>query len=156
MSPTRVDLPEPDTPVTTVSNPKRKRHIDRLSNCDDARLCTVIALPFGAPAFVRHRNLSRAANVKPGDRVRIVAAISSAVPNATSCTAMRARAWPKIDDVIRAPNRFFIVLDDEHGVAEIAQRGQRIQQSFGCRADAVQSRVRRERKARRAVANRFG
>ena len=42
---------------------------------------------------------------------------------------MRSGAWPKIDHVIRAANRFFVVLDDEHRVTQIAQRGQSIQQA---------------------------
>src|SRR5687767_10758299 len=44
-------------------------------------------------------------------------------------SAMRARAGAKIDNVIRATNSFLIVLNNQDRVAQIAQRGQRIQQT---------------------------
>ncbi len=34
---------------------------------------------------------------------------------------MCARAWTKIDDVIRAPDCFLVVFDNEHSVAEVTQ-----------------------------------
>jgi hypothetical protein len=37
-------------------------------------------------------------------------------------------AWSKIYDVIGAPNCFLIVFHDEHGVAEVTQRRERLQQ----------------------------
>jgi hypothetical protein len=41
---------------------------------------------------------------------------------------VRAGAWTKIDNVISAPNRLFIVFDHKHRIAEVAQRGQRLQE----------------------------
>ena len=38
------------------------------------------------------------------------------------------RARPEIDDIVRSANRFLVVLDDDHGVAQVAQPGQRRQQ----------------------------
>src|SRR5262249_52053052 len=43
--------------------------------------------------------------------------------------AMRARAWPHIEHVIRSENRVFVVLYDDHGVADVAQLFQRRDQS---------------------------
>ena len=42
--------------------------------------------------------------------------------------AVPPRARPQIDDIVRAPDRLFIVLDHQHGVAEIAQIFERSQQ----------------------------
>ena len=42
--------------------------------------------------------------------------------------AMPSRARPEIDHIIRAPDRFFIVLDHQHGVAQVAKILQRSQQ----------------------------
>ena len=37
-------------------------------------------------------------------------------------------ARAKIDEVVGHPDRFLVVLDDEHGVAEVAEPGQRREQ----------------------------
>ncbi len=42
--------------------------------------------------------------------------------------AVPSRARTEIDHVVRAPDRLFIVLDHQHGVAQVAQILQRIQQ----------------------------
>ena len=42
--------------------------------------------------------------------------------------AVNSRARAKIDNVIRAPHRFLIVLDDDERVSLFAKRGQRIEQ----------------------------
>ena len=41
---------------------------------------------------------------------------------------MHARARTEIEDVIRRPNRVRVVLDHDHGVAEIAQALERVEQ----------------------------
>src|SRR6266481_5072853 len=81
------------------------------------------------PAIGGHRNFPRAADVKSGDRFRI-AGDRLRRTKRYERTAMRAGAWAKIDYEIRATNRFFVVLDDEHCVTQIAQRGQSIQQAL--------------------------
>jgi len=58
------------------------------------------------------------------------AAMSFGVPEATTSTAVASRAGAEVDDVIRAADRLFIVLYDEHCVAKIAQVRERRQQSF--------------------------
>src|SRR5882724_642488 len=80
------------------------------------------------PSFGGYRNIPRAADVKPGDRFRI-ARDRFRRTQRYERTAMRSGAWSKIDHKIRAANRFFVVLDDEHCVTQIAQRGQSIQQA---------------------------
>src|ERR1700682_70019 len=69
----------------------------------------------------------RGANIKAGDRTRIVCNIL----RGTKCnqfTTVRAGPWSKIYDVVGAPDSFFVMFDYEHGVAQIAQRGQRVEQ----------------------------
>ena len=41
---------------------------------------------------------------------------------------MDARAGPHVDDVIGGADRVLVMLDDQHGVAEIAQAAQRLEQ----------------------------
>ena len=43
---------------------------------------------------------------------------------------MRTRARPEVHDVVRLPDRLLVVLDDEHGVAEVAQAHERVEQSL--------------------------
>ena len=40
------------------------------------------------------------------------------------------RAGPEIDDVVRATDRLFVVLDHEHRIAQVAQRFERVQQAI--------------------------
>ena len=42
---------------------------------------------------------------------------------------MNSRARAKIDNVVRAPHRFFIMLDNDERVAFVPQRGERIEQA---------------------------
>src|SRR6266404_4084363 len=79
------------------------------------------------PPMRWHFDLLRAANVKTGDRTRVVCDIVSRTKR-YEFTTVRAGAWSKIDYIVGAPDRFFIMFDHEHGVAEIAQRGQGVQQ----------------------------
>ena len=129
MSSTSVDLPEPETPVTTVNKSQRKRDVNlfqvvvmRAANSDrfPVRRTTFRGNweSFVSPLMYRP--------VIESD----VSATSSGVPRATTKPAMRARARSKIDDIIRATNSFLIVLDHQHRVAEIAQRRERIQQTL--------------------------
>src|SRR5215469_10762768 len=89
MSFTRVDLPEPETPVTTFSKPRGNVTSISLRLFAVAPI-TCIALPF----WLRR---------VPGAR-------------------------PQVHHKICAPNGVFVVLDDEHRVAEIPQVLQRAQQ----------------------------
>ena len=44
-------------------------------------------------------------------------------------TAMHARAWANVDHVISTANGVFVVFNDDHGIAEVAQAGQGLEQS---------------------------
>ena len=46
---------------------------------------------------------------------------SSAVPAAIDAAAVLAGAGPEVDEVVGRAHRLLVVLDDEHGVAEVAQ-----------------------------------
>ena len=67
--------------------------------------------------------------------------------------AVHARAGAEIDDVIRAPHRLLIVLDDDERISLLAQRVS-VSSSAGCRADAGRWSAHRARKARRADSSR--
>ena len=80
------------------------------------------ANPFvsGRAALGRHGNLQLAAQVAPGQRIGAAldflgAAFGHQVP------ASVAGPWSQIHHIVSAANSFFVVLDDQHGVAEIAQ-----------------------------------
>ena len=62
--------------------------------------------------------------------------------------AVLAGARPEVDDVVGRAHRPLVVLDDDHGVAEVAQPRQRVEQLAGCRAGAGRSRARRGCRAR--------
>ena len=53
------------------------------------------------------------------------ASSSAGVPWKITCPPCSPGARPEVDDVVRGPDRFFVVLDDDDGVAEIAQPRQR-------------------------------
>ena len=126
MSFTSVDLPEPETPVTTVITPSGNV-TSRFLRLFSFAPRIVSAAPFGVPPLRPHRNRYPARNVRPGQRIRIAhdlfrRAVRHQAP------AMPPRARPQIDHIIRAPDRLFIVLHDQHGVAQVAQIFQRSQQ----------------------------
>ena len=50
-------------------------------------------------------------------------------PGGHDVPAAHARAGAEIDDVIGRPHRVFVVLDDDHRVALVAEPGQRVQQA---------------------------
>ncbi len=54
---------------------------------------------------------------------------SSGVPCATICAAVDAGAGADVDDVVGGQDRVLVVLDDDHGVAEVAQVPQRGEQA---------------------------
>ena len=59
-------------------------------------------------------------------------------PGGHDVSAANARAGTKIDDVVGRPHRVFVVLDDDHRVALVAESGERFQQAVvvaGMQAD---------------------
>ena len=74
----------------------------------------------GRAALGRHGNLQFAAQVTPRQRIGAAldffrAALGDQIP------ARVARAGAEVHHVVGAANGFFVVLDDEHGVAQVAQ-----------------------------------
>ena len=56
--------------------------------------------------------------------------MSSGVPSAIDVAAEAAGARTEVDDPVGGLDRLLVVLDDEHGVAEIAQAVQRLDQAL--------------------------
>ena len=56
------------------------------------------------------------------------ASTSSSVPATHDLAAVLARAGADVDDVVGDPDRLLVVLDDEHGVAQVAQPDHRVDQ----------------------------
>ena len=68
--------------------------------------------------------------------------------------AVLAGARAEVDHVVGGADRLLVVLDDDDGVAEIAQPRQRRRAARGCRAGAGRSTARRARRARRSGSRR--
>src|SRR6185437_13564723 len=119
MSFTKVDLPEPLTPVTTVITPSGKA-TSRFLRLFSRAPRTVIALPLIARGSKRAPILISPEIYFPV-RESAARSISAGVPWATSSPPWRP-APAKIDNIIGAANRLFIMLDDQHRVSQIAQR----------------------------------
>ena len=43
-------------------------------------------------------------------------------------SSMHARAWTQVENVVRAPHRLGVVLDHDHGIAEVPEPPERVQQ----------------------------
>ena len=116
------------------------------------------------PPRRRRRNRSRAGEIGAGQRAGSDRPLGSAARDALHQLLRRAledhmaaeiaRARPEVDDVVGDPDRLFVVLDDDDGVAEIAQARQRRRAASGCRAGAGRSTARRGRTARRSGSRR--
>src|SRR5207247_6641355 len=115
---TRVDLPEPETPVTTVISPIGKE----TSMC--CRLCsaaprTTIAFPldcrrlWGIGISLRPDKYRPVTDGRLRDDFRRTAGYD--VSTFRSCPGS------EIDDIIGAANRLFIVFDDDNRISEIPQ-----------------------------------
>ena len=128
MSLTSVLLPEPLTPVTATNSPSGirtsmslqvvgPRALDRPS-----RPCPACAACRGASMALR------AAQVRAGQRVVAGSASAAGVPWNITWPPCSPAPGPEVDDVVGHPDRLLVVLDDDDGVAEIAQPGERGEQ----------------------------
>ncbi len=63
----------------------------------------------------------------PGQAARLVGDLVG-VPVGDHLAAAHARAGAEVDDVIGGPHRVFVVLDDDHRVAHVAQLRERVEQ----------------------------
>ncbi len=79
----------------------------------------------GAP--LRHDDLARAGQELAGHRARDALDLLRR-PFGDDVAAVLARARPHVDEPVGRPHHLLVVLDDEHGVAEVAQPLERADQ----------------------------
>ena len=79
-------------------------------------------------AVVRYLDLAPAGQILAGQRVRIVKHFFERALRDDFAT-VHARAESHVDHVVGGANRIFVVLDDDHRVAEVAQVLQRVDQA---------------------------
>ena len=127
MSLTSVDLPEPLTPVTAVNVP-----IGIVTSMFFRLLARAprmtISPRAGRPPRGRRGDRALAARYGAGQRPGRRPAASGGRPWKMTCAAVLARARPQVHHVVGRADRLLVVLDDDHGVAEIAQPRQRGEQ----------------------------
>ena len=126
MSRTSVDLPDPDTPGDGDEVAERDRHVEVrqvvLAGALDLQLLQAARPPRGG-----HRDLLAPRQVLPGDGVLGLEDPLDR-PAVHDGAAVLAGARPDVDDPVRLADRLLVVLDDDHGVAEVAQPDQRVDQ----------------------------
>ena len=83
----------------------------------------------GCAAARRHGNAQLAPQVARGERLRMPEHVSER-PGGYDLSTVAAGARPEIDHVVRRANRLLVVLDDQHGVAQVAQLLQGGEQPF--------------------------
>ena len=93
-----------------------------------------------------HRRLQRGpvVEVPPGERAAGPQPLDGALEH--HLAAGRAGAGAEVDDVVGDRDRLRLVLDDEHGVALVAQLQQQVVHPLRCRAGAARSSARRTRR----------
>ena len=121
---TSVDLPEPDTPVTQVRRPERDRDVDPLQvvlagAADDELAASACRRSSGTGIATLRRQ------VLAGQRRRVADRPAAGVPCGDDPAAVLAGAGAEVDDVVGGADRVLVVLDDDHGVAEVAEALQR-------------------------------
>ena len=129
-------LPEPETPVTHTKTPSG------ISTSMFLRLwCraprTTSLLRADRAADGGNLDLPPAGKIGPGEAGRDLHD-SAGRPGGHHVPAAHARAGPEIHDVVGRPHRVFVVLDDHHRVALVAELGQGVQQAVvvaGVQAD---------------------
>ena len=83
-------------------------------------------LAFRLAAFFRHIDLLFSAQIGQASANLCHAFLlcvkrSSSQPETTTLAAMNAGARADVDDIIRSEHRVFVMLDDDNGIAEVAQ-----------------------------------
>ena len=124
---TRLDLPEPLTPVTTMKLAQREAHVE---------IAQIVLAGPAQDQIPRHCRRRRSAGMgiwRRPDRYAPVRLFSSAatpsgVPAAHDLAAMLARARAQIDQPIGRVHRLLVVLDHQHRVAQVAQVAERADQ----------------------------
>ena len=115
----KVDLPEPETPVMQVKVPSGMLAVTFCRLLERAPL-TVSFLPLPLRRLGRHRDAAAAGQIVGGDAAGRVEHVLQRA-GGDHAAAVDAGAGPHVDDVIGGADRVLVMLDDEHGVAEVAQ-----------------------------------
>ena len=113
-------LPDPATPVTTTSTPSG------MSTSTSCRLWVLAPRTSSMPDGVRTDRLQGGpvVQVPPGERAAGPQPVDGALEH--DLAAGRAGAGAEVDDVVGDRDRLRLVLDDEHGVALVAQPQQQV------------------------------
>ena len=115
-------LPLPDTPVTQPSRPNGKVHVDALE----------VVLPGAAhrddvavarPALLGRGDALASAEVRAGER-RLVGHHLGNVAGGDDVSAVLAGAGAEVNDVVGGAHHGVVVLDDDDGVAHVAEAGE--------------------------------
>ena len=121
-----VDLPAPLTPVTAKNVPSGKRTSKFLRLCSLAPLISS-ALPLPGRRCAGDRDLAFPRQIRAGERLGIFEHLRGRASR-DDLAAELARARAEVDQVVGLHHRLFVVLDDDHRVADVAQRLQRLEQ----------------------------
>ena len=126
MSISKVDFPPPETPVTQVNTPKRnfRRDVLQIVGARPRDLDHPVLVDPPAPSG--NGDLLQADEILAGQRARIGHDLARR-PLRDHLAAMDAGTRPDIDDVIRRMDRVFVMLDDDHGIADISEMNQRLE-----------------------------
>ncbi len=122
-----VDLPPPDTPVTQVNRPSGTSAVMFLRLLALAPRTRIIRSGVRRPALFRHRDLLQPDEVLAGERGGIGHDLVRR-SGGHDLAAMHSGAGADIDDEIGGADGLLVVLDHQHGIAEIAQMTQGFEQ----------------------------
>ena len=125
---TSVDLPEPETPVTQMKHPSGNATSMCLRLCSEAPR-TTSASPLPSRRVSGIGMIVLAGEVAAGERLGVAhdllwRARRDDVP------AVLARAGAEVDEVVGGAHHRLVVLDDEHGVAEVAEARERADEAL--------------------------
>ena len=115
---TSVDLPEPETPVTLQSTPSGTLHVDVL----EVVLGRTLDLDVASRLATLPRDLDPAGARQelPGERLgNLRDLIGGALRDHVAAVLTGERA--DVEHMVGGAHRVLVVLDDQHGVAEVAQ-----------------------------------
>ena len=123
-----VDLPPPETPVIAGEEAERDLGGDVLQivagGADDAERLALLR----RAAEERHLDLARAGEILAGERVRVGHDLVGRALG-DDLAAMDAGGRADVDDVVGLADGVLVMLDDDHGVAEVAQVVERVEQA---------------------------
>ena len=119
---TSVDLPEPETPVTQQKTPERELDVDPLevvlAGAADDQLAA------RRPPRLGDRDLALPGEELPGQRARLLLDLLRGALG-DDLSPVLPRPGAEVDDVVGGADRALVVLDNDHGVAELAEALQR-------------------------------